>query len=519
VKRGLLAYLFLSTATSAALAQQYQPTWAADVACILYTHCTSCHHTGGIAPFPLLTYQDANVVSSGLVSAIASGRMPPWPPDRDYHHLAFERFLTDQEKDILTAWVDGGRPMGDPGIAPSAPVYINEDEIPDADLTLTIPAYTVSTTATDMYRAFAIPTGLTEDVYVTDIEVVPGNTAAVHHVQVFHDGSGIPATLDAQDPGPGYTSFWGTGSDQAQFISGWVPGQSARHYPPGMGFLLPAGADVVIQIHYPVSANGQVDQTKVNIKYTTEPLRQLYISPVLNHEGLNEGPLVIPPDQLTEFTADLPIGVDLTMLEVCAHMHLLGKSIKAWATAPNGDTVPFINIPDWDFNWQGFYSFRQPIRIPEGSVLHSRSVFDNTTSNLSNPNNPPQTVNAGLSTFDEMMLVYFTYTPYQAGDELIVIDTSSAIATYNNCEFGTLVGTDDAGVSQNPVWPNPVRGSLRLPQLPSGTTVKIMDVHGRLVRTCATASSEMDIIDLPNGVYLLQLTGQQGTATHRIVKD
>lgn len=502
-----------------AKAQQYQPTWAADVACILYTHCTPCHHTGGIAPFPLVTYQDAIVVSSGLVSAVSSGRMPPWPPDRDYHRLAFERFLTDQEKDVLTEWVNGGSPMGDPGIAPSSPVYLNQDQIPDADMTLTIPEYTVSTTATDMYRAFAISTGLTEDVFVTDIEVVPGNTAAVHHVQVFHDASGIPATLDAQDPGPGYTSFWGTGSDQAQFISGWVPGQMARHYPPGMGFLLPAGADVVIQIHYPLSANGMADQTKVNIKYTTQPLRQLYISPVLNHEGLNEGPLIIPPDQQSVFTADLPIGVDLTFLEVCAHMHLLGKSIEAWATDPMGDTVPFIRIPEWDFDWQGFYSFRQPIRIPEGSVLHSRSVFDNTSSNLSNPNNPPQTVYAGLSTTDEMMLVYFTYTPYMAGDELIVIDTSSSIATYDNCEIGTLVGTSgDEGIRSS-AWPNPMQGTLRLTQLPSGIIARITDLDGRVIRTQAGQAQEMDVTDLPTGIYLLILAGPQGTATHRLVKD
>ena len=515
MKRTLLAFLTLSAAQ--AEAQTPVPTWSENVACILYSNCTSCHHDGGIAPFSLMTYQEANAASFGVMGAVNSGSMPPWPPDRDYRQFAHERYLTQQEKDIITAWVNGGTPEGDPGLAPPMPVYVNPEDITDPDLVLTIPNYTINSQGSDVYRCFAIPTSLATDVYITDLEVVPDNRSAVHHVLVYADESPAPLASDAADPLPGYNGFGGTGSSTSKLIGAWVPGQSTRSYPDGMGLKLPAGSTVVMQVHYPASANGQQDQTKVNIKYTSGGfIRELFIASPLSHAALNEGFLAIPPNETRTFTANYAVpAANLTVLDVSPHMHLIGKSIKAWATTPTLETINLIDIPEWDFHWQGFYEFRQPVKIPAGTILSSSATYDNTSSNPHNPSNPPAWVFAGENTTDEMMLVYFTYTIHFPGDEDIVIDTSTVKETFADCYYLTNVGVDEAEwAADTAPYPNPSTGDLTVP-LPTGTpcVVIITDAMGRKIREFQSVSGNaQEVKDLRTGVYTVTVLPDRGAA-------
>jgi hypothetical protein len=344
-------------------------TWNDNVACILYTRCTSCHHEGGIGPFSLVTYEDATAAAFGMQYAVNAGTMPPWPPDHTYRSFAHERVLTAEEVVLINDWVNNGMPQGS-GSAPMAPVYLSNEVITDPDLVLTMPSYTVNTVGNDVYRCFVIPTGLNEDVFIKEIEVVPGNLEAVHHVLLYADGTNTPLTLDAADPQPGYVNFGGTGSNASELVGGWVPGQGVKVYPGSMGVKIAAGHNIIMQVHYPPTANGQIDQTKVNIKYTTGSVRQVSIAPVLNQWELNEGALIIPANQTRTFTVEYQVpNANVTVLDVAPHMHLIGRSVKAWAVTPTNVTIPLIDIPEWDFHWQGFYDFRQPLRIPAGSVL------------------------------------------------------------------------------------------------------------------------------------------------------
>jgi len=54
---GLFLVAVLTTAQEAA--GQPPVTFTKDVAPILFAHCVTCHRPGDIAPFSLLTYQDA----------------------------------------------------------------------------------------------------------------------------------------------------------------------------------------------------------------------------------------------------------------------------------------------------------------------------------------------------------------------------------------------------------------------------------------------------------------------------
>lgn len=506
--------LLCSILASTVLVSAQNITYNEHISCILYEHCTTCHHDGGIAPFGLMDYAESSAAAYGVLQAVNAGSMPPWPPDQNYNELAHDRLLTADEIQMINDWVNNGTPEG-AGTPPQAPVYLSEESITNPDLVLTMDQYTVNSIGNDVYRCFVIPTNLQNDVFITEIEIVPGNDEAVHHVLLFQDETNTPQQLDDNDPGPGYTSFGGTGSSASKLIGGWVPGQGHKVYPAGMGVRIPAGADVVMQVHYPATANGQSDQTKVNIKYTTGFVREVFIDAPLNHFTLNEGNLVIPPDQVSTFTCDyqVPGQYDITVLDVSPHMHLLGKSITAWAETPTNQTIPLIHIEDWDFHWQGFYDFMNPIRIPSGSTLHSTATFDNTSSNPDNPSNPPQLVTAGEATTEEMMLVFFSYTLYVPGDENIVIDQSGEHENHA-CE-NQLVNIQDNEIVNLSVSPVPANDVISINSKAVWKNISLYDAAGRWIMNAR--GNQIDISSLSNGIYLLKAESEHAIGTTRFV--
>ena len=99
------------------------------------------------------------------------------------------------------------------------------------------------------------------------------------------------------------------------------------------------------------------------------------------------------------------------------HMHLLGKSIKAFAITPENDVINLIKIDKWDFNWQMTYQFKKLLKIPANSLLLVEATYNNTTANPANPNYPAQDVGYGWGTKDEMLNLVMYYVPYQSNDE------------------------------------------------------------------------------------------------------
>ena len=69
--------------------------------------------------------------------------------------------------------------------------------------------------------------------------------------------------------------------------------------------------------------------------------------------------------------------------------------VWAFAITPNGDTIPLIKIKKWDFRWQYYYTFKQPVKIGSGTTIHVYGTFDNTDKNPFNPNHPPKLVLQG----------------------------------------------------------------------------------------------------------------------------
>lgn len=408
-------------------------TWTDGVACIIYSHCTSCHNPNGIAPFSLTTYSDAFLHRYSIASSVTDKYMPPFPPKQDKQKYAHANTLTATEIQQLQNWVANAAPLGNAGNVPTPPVYITNYQLLNADIVKQIPNFTVNT-STDLYRCFVLPANNATQQMIQSLEVVPGDRSIVHHVLVYQDTSSIPLQLDLADPLPGYTAFGGTSSQSSTLISGYTPGQGVFNFAPGFGTKLLPNSYIILQIHYPGGISNAIDSTQIRIKYGSNTLRNVVTAPYLNHTTtLTNGPLFIPANTVKTFYSQIAVPYNLTLTGILPHMHLIGTTIKAYCVKPNGDTIHLIDIPNWDFHWQGAYQFQKPILLPQGSIVRGEATYDNTLGNLHNPNNPPQDVRLGESTTDEMMLIYFNLSAYLPGDTSIIIDTASHIAHYGSC--------------------------------------------------------------------------------------
>lgn len=366
-----------------------------------------------------------------------------------------------------------------------------------------------------------MPSNLNTTQFLTAIEAIPGNRSIVHHILIYSDTSGLPALFDLADPGPGYTNIAGTGSLSSKLIGAWVPGQTPYYTPTGMGIRLPANTNIIMQIHYPKGISSQVDSSKLHLKLTSGPLREIDIETPLNHYQLDNGPLYIPANTIRTFNAQYTVPYDMSALSVGPHMHLIGKSIRSWGVTPANDTIPFIDIPEWDFHWQGYYAFRNVLKVPAGTTLYSTATYDNTSANPHNPSDPPQNVSLGESTTDEMMLVYFSYTPYQSGDELIVIDS-----TLLNTSAGEIDNSIVSTLQLYDPMPNPATDKLIFQYyMPKNGSVKIslLNVQGKMV-TEKTSSQSAGLItttlplnDFARGIYFLRVENAGESRTKKIV--
>ncbi len=513
-------HLPLLLALFAGSVQAQTPTWSDAVACIVYSHCTPCHHEDGPGHFSLMSYAEAYPRRADMRDATAIRLMPPWPPDEEYTHLAHERVLTQEEIDIIADWANGGAPEGDAGSAPAPPVYDNEWVITTPDLSVRMEDYVIPASTEDIYRCFVMPSGISADTYLSGFEVIPGNTEVVHHVLVFQDTSGQAQVLDDDDPAPGYTSFGGIGVDGAKLIGFWVPGAQPYFAPAGFGIKLLAGADIVMQVHYPEGSDAQLDSTRINFQTTSGGfIREIGIDAFLEHFlTLTDGPLIIPPNTVQTFHNQFvtPVGVPAIALGIAPHAHLVCTSMKSYAVTPANDTIPLIDIPQWDFAWQGMYGFKNPIYLPPQTELHGEATYDNTSANPNNPNDPPAWVTLGEATTDEMMLFYFVWALGIPNDTNIVIDDTEHTPHHLDCEavVGMNEMTTEAAAN---IWPSPARDLLNVEWRLDPARFTLRDASGRAateVRLTKGVTS-VNIGSFARGAYVAEVRGLDGRLLHR----
>ncbi len=511
MKKYITSIFFLITSLQLSIGQV---NFSEHIAPIIYDNCTSCHRPNEIGPMAFTNYDE--VASwAGMIQYVTEIKyMPPWKPNKEYSNFVGERGLTEEEIQLIADWVALGTPQGDPNLEPPLPIFPSGSQLGTPDLVLEMAEdYLIKGNNQDDYRVFVIPTGLTEDKEIAAVEFRPGNTKAVHHALLAYEVFGEAAAKDASTPGYGYEEFGGFGvTVQGTFI-GYTPGISPVFFPPGIGTTLPAGADLLFQVHYAPLPTDETDRSSVNIffKESNDPIsREIEKNPASPFDLVGGGvTFFIPPNEVKSFAGTKDIEEDISLLSVYPHSHYLGQNWEIFAVTSIGDTINVIEIEEWDFNWQGSYTFDRMKKIPKGSTLHINATYDNTTNNPYNPSNPPVLSTWGEGTTDEMYLVGISFVPYQEGDEEIVIGetTTSTIDLVANSPLNRLEAP----------FPNPSNGALSLDYYlhkKQSISLEIVDLKGRIVKTVyknviqnkGNQRLEINAGDLSAGVYKIRLS-------------
>jgi len=398
------------------------PTFAADVAPIVYNNCSTCHRPGQAAPFSLLSYEDVKRRATLIVDATARRYMPPWhaTPAPGFPEFLDSRRLADKDIATIKAWVDAGMPSGDLSKAPTPPSFPAGWALGKPDIELTYPVdVEVPADGPDQYRNVVLPLDLDEDTWVRAVDFEPSARKVVHHA-LFFAGS-----ADAYRPGTGDNSFPGV-RGPAPGLGGWVPGMTPRFFPDGIAQPLPAHSNVIVQLH--LHPSGKVEHERGRLA--------LYVSKQPPKKRLNS--LQVPPTFGFAAGIDIPAGekryvvkdsfvlpVDVDAYGARGHAHYLAREMKMTATLPDGTTKGLLFIADWDFGWQDSYFFKTPFTLPKGTKIDAEIVYDNSELNIRNPNAPPKRVKWGLGTYDEMGSVTLLLTTATRQDDRILRQNES----------------------------------------------------------------------------------------------
>jgi hypothetical protein len=379
------------------------PTFTKEVSRLLQKNCQECHRKGEVAPFPLMTYEQARKRAKDIAYVAGERSMPPWKPE---HGVApkfkNDRALAPEDIAVFEAWADAGAPKGDPKDMPPPAKFAQGWTLGKPDLVLEMAEeFTIPSSGPDIYRCFVIPTNLPRDMYIEAVEFLPGNHQVVHHIVTYFETNGEARKLDAAEPGPGYISFSGAGVEISGDIGGWTPGNQPTRLPEGIARPLPKGADIILQVHYHPIGKTQHDRSRIGLHFAKMPVKQS-----LHWANATCENIQIPAGNPSyEVKATWYVPVDVEALGVTPHMHMLGHDFRMNVTLPGGRVRDLIHIADWDPDWQDTYYFTEPISLPRGSMVNVIARYDNTD-HPRNPNRPPKRVTWGRQTTDEMLVGY-----------------------------------------------------------------------------------------------------------------
>lgn len=380
-------------------------TYARQISRIMQNKCQTCHHAGTSAPFTLGNYNDAVHWSDTIREVIAQNRMPPWHADPHYGEFSNDRRLPKEEKTELLAWLNSGMPLGDTKDLPAPRAFADGWLIGKPDVIFELPEeVTVQATGVVPYQYFTTPTNFKEDVWIQAAEARPGNRGVVHHIIVSYHDPKNQGRQNARGIGDG-------------FVVGTAPGDLPLMLPPGVAVRIPAGAELIWQMHYTPNGKEAKDKSQVGLIFYKgkEPPKRF-----AQTRGVTNNNFMIPPGDSNYLAeSEWVVPRDILVLSFMPHMHLRGKDFQYRAIYPDGHSEIILNVPRYDFSWQTSYKLAKPLRLPKGTTIHCVAHFDNSAGNPANPD-PKKTVTWGDQTFEEMMIGFVDYVWEQPEGEALL---------------------------------------------------------------------------------------------------
>jgi hypothetical protein len=364
---------------------------------------------------PLESYAQTKPFAGAIAASAKDKSMPPWFADPRVGRFSNDPSLTAEQIAALATWADAAAPAGDPHDAPPPVHWAEGWTIPQPDLVLKMTKPVALPASGDVeYTYEIVPTGFQEDRWVRAVEILPALRANVHHAVVYvrppdsqwlkHAPIGVPFTASTlSDPEDRQGAHW-TDSD---VLLVYAPGSSPDDWPESMAKFIPAGSDLVFQMHYTTNGHAAKDQTSVGLIFAKAPPQQRVLTLQLTNDHF-----VIPPgvpDYRVEARGTLPN--DATLLSFFPHMHLRGKAFEynIIHRASDGQALPEVEPllrVRYHFHWQMSYRLAQPRLLKAGTELQGVAWFDNSRDNPHNPD-PDAAVRWGEQTYDEMMVGFF----------------------------------------------------------------------------------------------------------------
>jgi len=373
------------------------PTFATDVAPIVYASCAPCHRPGEPTPFSLLSYEDTFKKRRQIARVIQRRLMPPWLPT--HGDFLDDRSLDEAAIAMIMGWVEAGAPRGNPAAEPPAPRFADGWQLGQPDLIVTAPqAVSVPADGPDQFRNLVFPVHVPQVRFVEAVEIRPGSPA-VHHAILNVDGTRDARRLDALDEAPGFPGMsMGLSRPPDGHFLGWTPGKRTHVNPAGMAWRLWPGNDLLLQVHLTPTGKAETVRPRIGLYFTDTPTTVQPHSIVLSTEAID-----IPAGQSDYVLRDhLVLPVPIAIHTIYPHAHYLCRTMRADATLPDGESLPLLGIDAWDFDWQDDYRLRVPVELPAGTRIAFEYHYDNSAANPANPHSPPRRVTFGQESTDEM---------------------------------------------------------------------------------------------------------------------
>lgn len=351
-----------------------------EVVRILQKNCLECHRPGGIAPWSLVTYEEARPWAKAIKEELLTKRMPPWPVVKGYGDFQNAPALTQREIDLIVNWVEGGAPGGKPEDLPTGGPLVSRDWSPGKpDYILKLEQDQRIASDADEYRVFSLPLKLKEDRWITAIDLKPGDSSIVHCAEFY----------------------FGIGEVTPKLLATWAPGHGPFQLPEGVGYRVGAGSTISLRIHYRGSGEEAKDKSAVGFYFSNSPPRG-----EVAQLGFDAGDFVIPKGSDRHLVkTSMTLDRDRHAVAIIPAMSPLISSLEVTAYRPDGTVEVLVWIRGQRFDWQPTYVYKRPAPLPARTRLELTAYFDNSENNRNNPYNPPKEIRWSEATTDPLCVL------------------------------------------------------------------------------------------------------------------
>ena len=231
-------------------------TFAEHVAPVLAKHCWECHKQSGSAPFALTSFKDASTRAESLAEVVSDQRMPPWFASHEFGPFTNRRGLSDEERLVLNDWAKSSAAAGDLAKVPKPPAETKEKWlIEKPDLVLDTVEFDLPATGDIPYKYAILPHNFAEDTWIQNAQIITDNPRSLHHCNMAFGGLKV-------------------GFKEENFVTGYVPGGEPMNLDSGVGFLIPKGSFLGLQIHFVSTGKPEKAKIAVGIRYPHEVVQK-----------------------------------------------------------------------------------------------------------------------------------------------------------------------------------------------------------------------------------------------------